>query len=58
MLHIAFICTKLDLFLITDLPKPACQNCPSVEEGPAMKTVLDAFCLQDFGMSQNYYKKL
>lgn len=37
------------LFVITDLPKPACQNCPSVEEAPAMKTVLDAFCQHDFG---------
>ncbi|XP_034031483.1 sizzled [Thalassophryne amazonica] len=33
-----------------DLPKPACQSCPSVEEFPAMKTVLDAFCEHDFAV--------
>lgn len=33
----------------TDLPKVACQNCPSVEEAPSLKTVLDAFCRHDFG---------
>lgn len=34
---------------MTDLPKPACQNCPSIEDAPAMKTVLSAFCQHDFG---------
>ena len=40
-------------FFFTDLPKPACQNCPSVEEYPAMKTVLDTLCLHDFGEQHN-----
>lgn len=47
-----------DYFLITDLPKPACQNCPSVEESPAMKTVLEAFCLHDFGKFKSYFTTL
>ncbi|CAL1594380.1 unnamed protein product [Knipowitschia caucasica] len=34
-----------------DLPKPACQNCPSVEHSPAMKTVLDSFCHNDFAVT-------
>ncbi|XP_077453147.1 sizzled [Stigmatopora argus] len=34
-----------------DLPKAACQNCPAVEEAPAMKTVLDAFCQHDFAVT-------
>lgn len=44
--------TNFLLFLILDLPKPACQNCPAVEEAPSMKKVLDAFCLHDFGKFQ------
>ena len=40
-------------FFITDLPKPACQNCPSVEEYPTMKTVLDTLCQHDFGKQPN-----
>ncbi|KAF6715747.1 Secreted frizzled-related protein 5 [Oryzias melastigma] len=34
-----------------DLPKPACQNCPSIEDAPAMKTVLSAFCQHDFAVT-------
>ncbi|KAM6961497.1 sizzled [Aplochiton taeniatus] len=34
-----------------ELPKPACQNCPSVEESPATKTVLDALCKDDFAVT-------
>ena len=41
------------IFFITDLPKPACQNCPSVEEYPTMKTVLDTLCQHDFGKQPN-----
>ncbi|XP_034074647.1 sizzled [Gymnodraco acuticeps] len=40
-----------------DLPKPACQNCPSVEESPAMKTVLDAFCLHDFAVTAKIHRR-
>lgn len=36
-------------FICTDLPKPVCQNCPSVEENPTIKYILDAFCTYDFG---------
>lgn len=38
------------IFNQSDVPKPACQNCPSVEDAPAVKTVLGAFCRHDFGM--------
>ncbi|TMS05970.1 Secreted frizzled-related protein 5 [Larimichthys crocea] len=40
-----------------DLPKPACQNCPSVEEAPAMKTVLDAFCQHDFAVTAKLHRR-
>lgn len=40
------------VFVFADFPKAACQNCPMVEEAPAMKTVLDAFCQHDFGKNQ------
>lgn len=44
MMHLVY------LFVFwTDLPRVACQNCPSVEEAPSLKAVLDAFCRQDFG---------
>lgn len=50
-------CIKLEFsFAITDLPKPACQKCPSVEEPSTMKTVLDAFCQHDFGKCQNPFR--
>lgn len=53
-------CPKIILnyiyFFITELPKPACQRCPSVEEAPAMKTVLDAFCQHDFGKFLNSFR--
>uniref|UniRef100_A0A8D3A4L1 FZ domain-containing protein n=1 Tax=Scophthalmus maximus TaxID=52904 RepID=A0A8D3A4L1_SCOMX len=39
-----------------DLPKPACQNCPAVEEAPAMKTVLDAFCQHDFAVTAKLHR--
>ncbi|KAK9951858.1 hypothetical protein ABG768_017733 [Culter alburnus] len=31
-----------------EFPQPVCQSCPSVEEAPSLKTVLDALCLNDF----------
>ncbi|XP_038872791.1 secreted frizzled-related protein 5-like [Salvelinus namaycush] len=33
------------------LPQPACQACPSVEEHPTLKTVLDALCQDDFAVT-------
>ncbi|KTG05091.1 hypothetical protein cypCar_00028665, partial [Cyprinus carpio] len=33
-----------------DFPQPVCQSCPSVEEAPSLKTVLDALCLNDFAV--------
>uniref|UniRef100_A0A4W6FNK5 Sizzled n=1 Tax=Lates calcarifer TaxID=8187 RepID=A0A4W6FNK5_LATCA len=40
-----------------ELPKPACQRCPSVEEAPAMKTVLDAFCQHDFAVTAKLHRR-
>ncbi|XP_061678983.1 sizzled [Syngnathoides biaculeatus] len=40
-----------------DLPKAACQNCPAVEEAPAMKTVLDAFCQHDFAVTAKLHRR-
>ncbi|CAL8261007.1 unnamed protein product [Merluccius merluccius] len=40
-----------------DLPKPACQNCPSVEEYPPMKTVLDTLCLHDFAVTAKLHRR-
>ncbi|XP_053283506.1 sizzled [Pleuronectes platessa] len=39
-----------------DLPKPACQNCPAVEEAPAMETVLEAFCHHDFAVTAKLHR--
>uniref|UniRef100_A0A672ZRI7 Secreted frizzled-related protein 5-like n=1 Tax=Sphaeramia orbicularis TaxID=375764 RepID=A0A672ZRI7_9TELE len=36
---------------------PVCQNCPSVEETPAMKTVLDAFCQDDFAVTAKIHRR-
>ncbi|XP_065133423.1 sizzled [Paramisgurnus dabryanus] len=33
-----------------EFPQPACQNCPSVEEVPSLKRVMDALCLSDFAV--------
>ncbi|XP_062849001.1 sizzled [Trichomycterus rosablanca] len=33
-----------------DLPQPMCQTCPSVEELPSLKTVMDAVCHTDFAV--------
>ncbi|XP_004069556.1 secreted frizzled-related protein 5 [Oryzias latipes] len=39
-----------------DVPKPACQNCPSVEDAPAVKTVLGAFCRHDFAVTARIHR--
>ncbi|PWA28464.1 hypothetical protein CCH79_00016344 [Gambusia affinis] len=41
-----------------DLPKAVCQNCPSVEVAPALKTVMSAFCRHDFGRTPDSFKEL
>ncbi|XP_069019526.1 sizzled [Embiotoca jacksoni] len=38
------------------LPKPACQACPSLEEAPAMKTVLDAIFHHDFAVTAKLHR--
>ncbi|KAL2093863.1 hypothetical protein ACEWY4_011175 [Coilia grayii] len=35
-------------YLLKDLPQPACQDCPAVNEFPSLKVLLDSFCLSDF----------
>ncbi|XP_061774043.1 sizzled [Nerophis ophidion] len=40
-----------------DLPKAGCQNCPTVVEAPAMRTVLDAFCQHDFAVSAKLHRR-
>ncbi|XP_059918048.1 sizzled [Gadus macrocephalus] len=40
-----------------DLPKPACQNCPSVEEYPTMKGVLDTLCQHDFAVTAKLHRR-
>ncbi|XP_068170221.1 sizzled [Antennarius striatus] len=41
---------------VKDLPRPACQNCPSVEENPSMMRVLDAFCSFDFAVTAKIHR--
>ncbi|XP_075996821.1 sizzled [Genypterus blacodes] len=47
---------KFSLFA-KDLPKPACQNCPAVEESSTMKNVLDVFCQHDFAVSARIHRR-
>ncbi|KAG7270688.1 hypothetical protein CRUP_005355 [Coryphaenoides rupestris] len=47
---------KFSLFT-KDLPKAACQNCPSVEEYPPMKVVLDTLCLHDFAVTAKLHRR-
>ncbi|XP_068595874.1 sizzled [Brachionichthys hirsutus] len=42
---------------VKDLPRPACQNCPSVEDNPSMTTVLDAFCSFDFAVTAKIHRR-
>ncbi|XP_029952750.1 sizzled [Salarias fasciatus] len=39
-----------------DLPKPACQNCPSVDGAPTVRTVLNAFCHYDFAVTAHLHR--
>ncbi|XP_067091508.1 sizzled [Osmerus mordax] len=42
---------KQNSHLAKVLPKPACQSCPSVEESPLLRTVLDALCQDEFAVT-------
>ncbi|XP_056308353.1 sizzled [Danio aesculapii] len=33
-----------------EFPQPVCQSCPSVQESPSLKTLLDSLCLNDFAV--------
>ncbi|XP_056273679.1 sizzled [Pseudoliparis swirei] len=48
--------TKFNHFT-KDIPKPACQNCPSVEEAPATKRVLESFCQHDFAVTARFHRR-
>uniref|UniRef100_A0A8C5DFC5 Secreted frizzled-related protein 5-like n=1 Tax=Gouania willdenowi TaxID=441366 RepID=A0A8C5DFC5_GOUWI len=39
-----------------DLPKPACQNCPSVDGDPPLRVVLHSFCLYDFALTLHLHR--
>ncbi|XP_059402583.1 secreted frizzled-related protein 2-like [Carassius carassius] len=40
-----------------EFPQPVCQSCPSLEEAPSLKTVLDALCLTDFAVKVKISKR-
>ncbi|KAM9377773.1 sizzled [Pholidichthys leucotaenia] len=46
---------KLGLFA-KGLPKSVCQNCPSLIEAPATKTVLDSICRHDFAVAARLHR--
>ncbi|XP_037308071.2 sizzled [Pungitius pungitius] len=47
---------KLNYFT-KGVPKASCQSCPSVEEAPAVKTVLDSFCQHDFAVTAKLHRR-
>ncbi|KAI5608988.1 sizzled precursor, partial [Silurus asotus] len=40
-----------------DLPQPVCQSCPSVDELPSLKTVMDALCFTDFAFKAKLFRR-
>ncbi|XP_064175678.1 sizzled [Anguilla rostrata] len=48
---------KYDSPFSKGLPQPACQHCPTVEELPSLRSVLDALCLNDFAVKAKLHRR-